>query len=171
MRREQECIDSEGIEAGDDRRAARAGNGAGRLPEPSPAIRLDPESVERVAARVAEILRVGPANPRRPIDAAEVALRLGRSRGWVYEHATELGASRPLKGRRSRLLFDPARIDALVQGGAADPHVRGGDGTGGPAFERSSATARRGRPSADPGRPADPLEGSGPEGGLNGRIR
>ncbi|HEY6636416.1 MAG TPA: hypothetical protein VIZ61_01925 [Solirubrobacterales bacterium] len=37
----------------------------------------------------------------------ELARRLGRSRTWVYDHASELGAIRVGNGRKPRLLFDP----------------------------------------------------------------
>lgn len=59
-------------------------------------VEIDREVIEGIAARVVELLKLaGPVAPRAAIDAAEVARRLGRSRGWVYAHAEELGASRP----------------------------------------------------------------------------
>lgn len=43
------------------------------------------------------------------VDAAELALVLGVSRGWVYENADRLAAVRLGSGPRARLRFDPAR--------------------------------------------------------------
>jgi hypothetical protein len=45
------------------------------------------------------------------VDASVVALRLGVSRGFVYEHADELGARRLGSGPRARLRFDLAEVD------------------------------------------------------------
>jgi hypothetical protein len=59
------------------------------------------------------------------IDAAAVALMLGVTRGWVYEHATELGAVRLGSGTRPRLRFDPLRVGlALEEGLASGPRRR-----------------------------------------------
>lgn len=73
---------------------------------------LSNESVDRIARRVAELLR-GDA-PSGAIDAAEVARRTGMSRGWVYDHADDLGATRLGGGRRGSLRFDPASVDAFL---------------------------------------------------------
>ena len=71
---------------------------------------LDDEDVERIAARVAELLREQmPSSASRLADAAEVARELGVDRDWVYAHAEELGGAR-LGGERGRLRFDLARI-------------------------------------------------------------
>jgi hypothetical protein len=51
------------------------------------------------------------------IDAADVARMLGVTRGWVYEHATELGAIRLGSGTRPRLRFDPLRIGRALEHG------------------------------------------------------
>lgn len=72
-------------------------------------VTLDPASVDAIAERVAELLR-GAATAPDLIDAAEVARRLGISRGSVYELADELGAHRIGDGPRARLRFDPALI-------------------------------------------------------------
>lgn len=49
------------------------------------------------------------ARTREPlIDASALAVELGVSRDWVYEHATELGALRLGSGPKARLRFDPA---------------------------------------------------------------
>jgi hypothetical protein len=71
---------------------------------------LDPEDIESIAARVAELLREQtPSTASRLADAAEVARELGVDRDWVYAHAEELGATR-LGGARGRLRFDLVRI-------------------------------------------------------------
>jgi hypothetical protein len=71
---------------------------------------LDGEDIERLAARLAELLRGEmPVPMARMADAATVARELGVDRDWVYAHARELGAVR-LGGERGRLRFDLARI-------------------------------------------------------------
>jgi hypothetical protein len=72
---------------------------------------LDPEDIESIAARVAELLREQqqPSSASRLADAAEVARELGVDRDWVYAHAEELGGAR-LGGARGRLRFDLVRI-------------------------------------------------------------
>jgi len=77
---------------------------------------LSPASVEAVAARVVEMLREetppatgAPAAPQL-VDAVEVARRFTLTRGWVYDHAEELGAIRLGTGPRGRLRFDPAKV-------------------------------------------------------------
>ena len=84
---------------------------------------LTPEALDRladaIADRLAERLR-GTAPEERDaalLDAKEVARRCGRSRDWVYEHAGDLGAIRlggAGAGKRPRLAFDPARVDAYL---------------------------------------------------------
>ncbi|HWH92906.1 MAG TPA: hypothetical protein VNT03_03515 [Baekduia sp.] len=59
------------------------------------------------------------------VDAAAVAAMLGVTRGWVYEHATELGAVRLGAGTRPRLRFDPLRVGQVLEDGlAAQPGKR-----------------------------------------------
>ncbi|MDX6685543.1 MAG: hypothetical protein QOH43_2056 [Solirubrobacteraceae bacterium] len=53
------------------------------------------------------------------IDAAAVAQMLGVTRGWVYEHAAELGAVRLGSGARPRLRFDPLRVGEALEDGPA----------------------------------------------------
>jgi hypothetical protein len=74
-------------------------------------VHLSPASVEAIASRVAELLceDTAPATPRL-IDAGEVARRFGLTRGWVYDHAAELGALRLGGGPRGRLRFDLAKV-------------------------------------------------------------
>jgi hypothetical protein len=75
---------------------------------------LDPDALELLAQRIAELLaeRLAPkpsATQRsgRLLSAREVSEWWGVSRGWVYEHASELGAVRIGEGERPRLRFDP----------------------------------------------------------------
>jgi hypothetical protein len=53
------------------------------------------------------------------VDAAAVAAMLGVTRGWVYEHATELGAVRLGAGTRPRLRFDPHVVGVALEDGLA----------------------------------------------------
>ena len=76
---------------------------------------LDPEDIESIAARVAELLREQmPQTASRLADAAEVARELGVDRDWVYAHARELGGTR-LGGERGRLRFDLVRIHPVAR--------------------------------------------------------
>lgn len=50
------------------------------------------------------------------VDAATLAERLGVSRGFVYEHAHELGVIRLGSGPRARLRFDVERATACLAG-------------------------------------------------------
>jgi hypothetical protein len=75
------------------------------------AIRLDAESIDEIARRVAELLRPGrPGRQESMLTAAEVAADLGVSRTWVYENAKKLGGIRLGTGRRARLRFDRERV-------------------------------------------------------------
>lgn len=79
-------------------------------------MRLDPDDIERIAARVAELLRPdAPPVPARLADAATVARLLGVDRDWVYAHARELGAIR-LGGPHGRLRFDLRHIEHRLAG-------------------------------------------------------
>ena len=72
-------------------------------------VNLDPQSIEAVAQRVAELLQDGGLDGEM-IDAAEVARRFGVTRDYVYTHAGRLGAI-PLSSRpKARLRFDPKRV-------------------------------------------------------------
>lgn len=94
-------------------------------------VRLDPESLEALARRVAELL--AERRPERPerglISAAGVAERWGLSRRWVYEHAERLGARRIGAGPRPRLRFDPDEVAERI----GEPS---GNGSGRPAARR-----------------------------------
>lgn len=52
------------------------------------------------------------ASPARVLDAAQVALLLGRDRQWVYDHASELGAFRYGDGPKARIGFDLAMVES-----------------------------------------------------------
>jgi hypothetical protein len=75
-------------------------------------VRLDPESIEAIALRLAELLASRRAEPpeRGLISAEAVAERWGVSRRWVYEQAERLGARRIGAGSRPRLRFDPDEV-------------------------------------------------------------
>jgi|SRR5271165_1474970 len=79
---------------------------------------LTPETIEQIAERVAELLgrdhRQRPVEAARLLEASELARRLGVSREWVYEHATELGAIGIGDGPRPRLRFDPEVAEAAL---------------------------------------------------------
>jgi hypothetical protein len=86
------------------------------------AAEITPQAIEQIAQRVAQLLRheLQPADatdepPRIPnppavkpplVDAATVAVALGVSRVFVYDHAYELGGRRIGNGPRGRLRFD-----------------------------------------------------------------
>jgi hypothetical protein len=100
--------------------------------EAGASLRLDSESVEAIAARVAALLApwLQPAHTshRRLLSAAQVSEWWGVERSWVYEHADELGAIRLGKGPRPRLRFDidlvARRIAATAEERRSPPHGR-----------------------------------------------
>ena len=79
---------------------------------PAGEVRLDPDSIEALARRLAELL--GGAEARQPrrelISAEEVSRWWGVSRRWVYDNAKRLGARRLGSGPRPRLRFDPDEV-------------------------------------------------------------
>jgi len=94
-------------------------------------MRLDDEDIERIAARVAELLQEGrDADAVRFVDAAFVARKLDVDRDWVYAHARELGGVR-LGGPRGRLRFDLQTISRRLDHAGAPPRA-GERGRGGP---------------------------------------
>lgn len=109
-----------------------------------PFVRLDPASVDAVAARVAELLRDSTGQPHAAalVDAATVARALGIARATVYDHAAELGARRltnPGDGRRPRLRFDLDQALAAWTARDAPPEPE-------PPRARPATAMRRQRP-------------------------
>jgi hypothetical protein len=81
--------------------------------------RLHPADLEALAELVVEGLaeRLGAQAPTRGeewLDAAEVARRFGVTRGFVYDHADELGAVGIGDGPRPRLRFDARQVAARM---------------------------------------------------------
>lgn len=82
-------------------------------------VRLADETIDQLAERVADLLdRRRPAAPQGDptpggsglLSASDVSRWWGVERGWVYQHADQLGVIRLGTGRRPRLRFDPERI-------------------------------------------------------------
>ncbi len=71
------------------------------------------------------------------VDAAAVAKHLSVERGWVYEHAGELGAIRLGSGPRARLRFSLQDVDAALTACSS----------GGRSNPADAAPAQRSRPS------------------------
>jgi hypothetical protein len=94
-------------------------------------IRLDPESIEALAQRIAELVaeREPERSERGLISADAVAERWGVSRRWVYEQAERLGARKINTGSRPRLRFDPDEVAEKLGeppgGGTGRPDARG----------------------------------------------
>ena len=128
------ALDREGMRRVDETRRAAA-NLRGRLPAVADvygamggsdrvgiAMALSEADIEAVAARVADLLRPGPATVEL-VDAAEIARRFGVSRDFVYGHANDFGVVRLGEGPKARLRFDPAKVRELL--GAADQPAPG----------------------------------------------
>ena len=112
-------------------------------PEPVK-LRLDPDVVELLAARIVQLLAQHLTPPPtsslpsgRLLSAAEVSAWWGVSRGWVYQHANELGAVRIGDGQRPRLRFDPDRVAEHLNQPAATPPA-----TAAPARRRARRSPR-----------------------------
>lgn len=86
-------------------------------------MRLEPDDVEAIARRVAELLGTGPQAPVRYVDAAYLARALGVERAWVYAHAQQLGGVR-LGGPRGRLRFDLEAVREQLSSGSAGQCMR-----------------------------------------------
>lgn len=102
------------------------------------AAELTPETIERIAQRVAQLLRHEPqrledgATARDDlIDTGQLARHLGVTRAWIYEHADELGAMRLGCGSKARLRFD---LDTATE--ALAVRERGGESEPGKALPR-----------------------------------
>jgi hypothetical protein len=79
-------------------------------------VRLHPETEARIAMRTAALVvrRLSQPQPatkqQQLLTAREVSETYRVHRGWVYEHAEELGAIRIGEGKRPRLRFDPEQV-------------------------------------------------------------
>lgn len=80
---------------------------------------VDPDLVEAIALRVAELMR-SPAQDAGWCDAAQLAERYQLSVDWVYEHKDELGGIPLGSGSRPRLRFSVAAADAAMAKRAQD---------------------------------------------------
>lgn len=89
-------------------------------PQQITVVRLADETIEQLADRVADLIAdraptpsnapSATATPAGLLSAAQVSAWWGVERGWVYQHADQLGAIRLGAGRRPRLRFDPDRV-------------------------------------------------------------
>ena len=88
-------------------------------PDDVTVVRLADETIDQLAERVADLLdargSVPPARDPTPsgsglLSASDVSRWWGVERGWVYQHADQLGVIRLGTGRRPRLRFDPERV-------------------------------------------------------------
>ena len=91
-------------EVGERRRLGRRGTEGLR------AAGVDPESIEEIARRVAELTSEAHAATGL-VDASAVAKYFGLARTWVYDHADELGAIPVGSGPRPRLRFDLREVE------------------------------------------------------------
>lgn len=91
-------------------------------------IRLDDDTIDRLAQSLAQCLNVARPEPTVPderrLTAAEVAERWGFDRSWVYQHSAQLGAVSVGDGPRPRLRFDPDEVDRAVAAMSARPAPR-----------------------------------------------
>jgi len=78
-------------------------------------VRAVAEALADVLAERGLVVSAAPASPARVLDAAQVAVLLGRERHWVYEHAGELGAFRYGDGPRARLGFDLIAVERWMR--------------------------------------------------------
>jgi hypothetical protein len=84
-------------------------------------VELGPRSVERVAARVAELLEQRRVRAQDDlVCAGELARRLGVRRPWVYRRATALGGFRIGDGPKAEWRFD------LLEAGERFRRLQGG---------------------------------------------
>jgi predicted DNA-binding transcriptional regulator AlpA len=83
--------------------------------------RLADRLADRVLERLAPHLGATSGRPEGLINASEVARMTGMSRGWVYDHAGDLGAVPLGSGSSPRLGFHPARVRQYLDRSVADP--------------------------------------------------
>jgi predicted DNA-binding transcriptional regulator AlpA len=105
---------------------------------------LTPDAIEQIAQRVAQLLGRGqvahPPDSLRLLEASQLAHRLGVSREWVYEHATELGAITIGDGPKPRLRFDPEVAAAALARRRRSPDPVAPKATDAPATRRRPRT-------------------------------
>jgi hypothetical protein len=88
-------------------------------------VRLHPETEARIAQRMAVMVirylsrtqQSGAPKRQEYLTASEVSKTYRVHRGWVYEHAHELGAIRIGDGERPRLRFDPEQVARRLAAG------------------------------------------------------
>lgn len=86
-------------------------------------VELQPDLVEALALRVAEIVQAAPVPQMLKVD--EVAHMLRVKPEWVYEHADDLGVYRLGNGDKGRLRFDRGRVlEHLANGSKPAPAAR-----------------------------------------------
>lgn len=83
-------------------------------------MQLDPDDIEQIAYRVADLLGSGQVPSSRYVDAATLADELAVDRHWVYANADKLGAIR-LGGRNGRLRFDRQEVRRRLARDAPEP--------------------------------------------------
>jgi hypothetical protein len=88
---------------------------------------------DQVAGHLAELIEANDVSSARPLTAAEVADRLGRSLDFVYAHRDELGGVKLGAGEKARLAFPPEAVDRFLGGQIEREH----------APKRSTPRARR----------------------------
>lgn len=122
-------------------------------------VELTPQANERIAQRVAQLLRDAPPEPAetseppaRLLSASELARHLGVTRPWVYQHAVELGARRLGDGPKARLRFE---LDTALEAWGRSRAWRSVGNESSPAGESRAASptrrARRPKPAWEPG--------------------
>ena len=85
-----------------------------------------------------------PSRAGRVLDAAAVAMMLGRDRQWVYDHADELGAFRYGDGPRARLGFDVQTVEHWKRSAPPATRRRRGGTRGSAGKSRRGADPVRG---------------------------
>jgi len=106
---------------------ARSGNPGAWGKIRSAAAEITPENIERIAQRVAQLLRHDASRApghARLVDAAYLASHFGLTRAWIYQHADELGAIRLGHGSRARMRFDLDTAMKALSKQAAPADVR-----------------------------------------------
>lgn len=111
-------------------------------------VEVPDELVEAIAERVAErvVALLATESRLRLLDAAGLARRLGRTRAFVYEHATELGALHVGDGPRPRLFFPwPEAVERMTarSAGGRSEHPESGANDRKTGHRRADRLGRR----------------------------